>query len=405
MLGAAAMTSADSQTLVYVSDASPGITRRRRGKAFSYRDASGNVVRDEATLERIRRLAIPPAYESVWICPLANGHLQATGRDARGRKQYRYHPAWRRDRDERKYERLAAFGRALPRIRARIARDLSSRDARSPTREIVLATMVRLLDLTCIRVGSKRYARTNGSYGLTTLRSRHVKLSREALRLSFSGKGGIRHEVALDDPRIARVIRRLQDLPGQELFQYLDDEGSRHTIGSSELNDYLERIAGDRFTAKDFRTWHGTVTALEWTCEALDVSVQGALERRAACRPVINDAEPGYSITRMLEEVARRLGNTPAVCRNAYIHPGVLELGTRLAKNEPACQHLWECLAESRTSPRGLLAAERRLLAFLDSNVTENGSGKPWAKRAGRKRATGCKAPESGTPIAQAVQP
>lgn len=396
------MKSADSQALVYVSDASPGITRQRRGKTFIYRDAAGHLVRDEATLERIRRLAIPPAYGSVWICPLANGHLQATGRDARGRKQYRYHPGWRRDRDERKYERLAAFGRALPRIRARLSRDLSDRGARTPTREIVLATMVRLLDLTCIRVGSKRYARSNGSYGLTTLRSRHVKLTRETLRLSFAGKGGIRHEVALDDPRIARVIRRLQDLPGQELFQYLDDEGLRHTIGSSELNDYLERIAGDRFTAKDFRTWHGTVTALDWTCEALEATGTGQRERQGACRRNIDDGEPGYSVTRMLEEVARRLGNTPAVCRNAYIHPDVLDLGARLAKDEQACQRLWERFAKKRTGPRGLLAAERRLLAFLQSNRMENGIGTPGAKSARRKRASRRKT-NAGTSVAHAV--
>ncbi|NLD67769.1 MAG: DNA topoisomerase IB [Limnobacter sp.] len=347
------MKSADSQTLVYVSDASPGISRYRRKEGFAYRDASGNAVRDSATLARIRALAIPPAYDSVWICPIANGHLQATGRDARGRKQYQYHPAWRKDRDDRKYERLAAFGRALPRIRARISRDIADGRKRTPTREIVLATMVRLLDLTCIRVGSKRYLRSNGSYGLTTLRSRHVKLvDRESLRLSFAGKGGIRHEVALDDPRVARVVRRLQHLPGQELFQYLDDDGQRRAIGSSELNDYLERIAGDRFTAKDFRTWHATVTALEWTCRAFA-------------------AETGYSITRMLEEVARQLGNTPAVCRNAYIHPNVLGLGARLTEDTAAFERLRAGFVDNRAGPRRLYAAERRLLAFLERDFGE----------------------------------
>ena len=249
--------------LHYTTDAMPGLRRRRRGRGFTYLDARGRAVRDPATLARIHQLAIPPAYTDVWICADARGHLQATGRDARGRKQYRYHPDFRAHREDHKFERLREFGQALPRIRARVAADLKASTRAGPSRTLLLATLVRLLDTTVMRVGNDEYARGNRSYGLTTLRRRHAGLRGNQLRLRFRGKHGVLHEVALDDPQVARVVRRCQQLPGQELFHYVGEDGETHAVGSSEVNDYLEEAAGERFTAKDFRTWHGSVQALE----------------------------------------------------------------------------------------------------------------------------------------------
>ncbi len=344
--------------LRYVSTAMPGLTRVKRGQHFRYRSPDGQWVVDPEEVARINRLAIPPAYTSVWICPLPNGHLQATGLDARGRLQYRYHPEWRAQRDESKFDRMQAFGRALPRIRARVARELQAGTHRqSPTRELVLATLVRLLDTTFVRVGNEEYASSNNSFGLTTLRTRHARLHGSKLTLSFRGKSGVPQQAALDDPRVARVVRRCQQLPGQELFQYVDGEGKPHAVGSGDVNDYLAEITGadpaggdaPRFTAKDFRTWHGTVQALELT--------------RLACT---GDAGPkAYSAKHILAEVARQLGNTPAVCKKSYVHPAVLALGTRLASDAgPGMQSVWERIGGA-ASPRGLSAAERRLLAFL----------------------------------------
>ncbi len=339
--------------LVYVSDAMPGIRRERRGDAFVYRDSEGRTLVDPEALARIRRLAIPPAYTDVWICPIADGHLQATARDARGRKQYRYHPQWREQRDADKFDRLIAFGRALPRVRARVARDLAAGGRGAPSREVVLATIVQLLDTTFLRVGNDEYARSNGSYGLTTLRDRHAGIKGSRLRLSFRGKSGVRHEVEIDDPRIARVVRRCQAIPGQELFQYVDADGSVRSVGSGDVNDYLgEAAGGERFTAKDFRTWHGTVQALELT--------------RLACSGAPEGKTTGAGIAQqVLAEVARRLGNTPAVCRKAYIHPRVLELGKALGGNAEAMQALSGRLGAGKRRTRGLQAAEWRLLAFL----------------------------------------
>lgn len=336
----------------------PGLTRVRRGKSFRYRSPDGQWVVDPDEVARINHLAIPPAYTSVWICPLPNGHLQATGLDARGRLQYRYHPDWRLQRDESKFDRMQAFGRALPRIRARVARDLQA-GARSKTlgRTLVLATLVRLLDTTYVRVGNEEYASSNNSYGLTTLRTRHARLQGNRLTLRFRGKSGVQQEAAVDDPRVARVVRRCQQLPGQELFQYEDEEGAPCSVGSGDVNDYLAEITGAdksdgeamRFTAKDFRTWHGTVQALELT--------------RLACTSPAG--EQTYSAKDILAEVARQLGNTPAVCKKSYVHPAVLELGSRLASDAgPGMQSVWERIGGA-ASPRGLSAAERRLLAFL----------------------------------------
>ncbi|HVU34100.1 MAG TPA: DNA topoisomerase IB [Opitutaceae bacterium] len=296
-----------SAGLRYVSDDQPGIRRVRNGRTFSYRHERGGKVDDAKTLARIRRLAIPPAWTDVWICPGEDGHIQATGRDARGRKQYRYHADWRAVRDETKYERMIAFGRALPKIRRRVASDLRRRGL---GREKVLATMVRLLETTLVRVGNEEYARTNGSIGLSTMRDRHVKISCGTLHFSFKGKSGQYHHIDLHDPRIAGVVHRAQDLPGQELFQYLDDEGRRQKVSSEDVNEYLRRIAGREYSAKDFRTWAGTVLA------AIALAQFKAFETKAQAK---------RNLVAAIEHVASRLGNTPAVCRKCYIHPVVLE--------------------------------------------------------------------------------
>lgn len=341
--------------LLYVDRRMPGLHRVRRGKTFAYRDPQGGWVRDAEEVARIDRLAIPPAYTEVWICPLANGHLQATGLDARGRRQYRYHPGWRLARDEDKFERMQAFGHALPRIRARVARDLAPRRGRSPlARTVVLAAIVRLLDTTYLRVGNEEYAASNGSYGLTTLRTPHAGVRGSVIRLRFRGKSGVEQQASLDDPRVARVVRRCQQLPGQELFQYEDEDGQRHTVGSADVNDYLREASGaregePRFTAKDFRTWHGTAQALELT--------------RLACTG--EGGAAAWSAKQVLAEVARQLGNTPAVCKKSYVHPAVLDLGSRLASDAgPGMQRVWDRIGGA-AGPRGLSAAERRLLRFL----------------------------------------
>jgi DNA topoisomerase I len=341
--------------LIHTADTMPGIRRFRRGQGFAYRTSSGQWLSDPGEIQRIRKLAIPPAYRDVWICPLPNGHLQATGRDARGRKQYRYHPAWRESREADKFGRMLAFGQALPRIRARVERDL--RPDQPLSRELVLATVVRLLDTTLIRVGNDEYARGNGSYGLTTLRNPHASVRGTRLRLSFRGKSGVAHEVTVDDKRLARVVRRCQDLPGQELFQYPDAEGNLHRIGSADVNDYLHEAAGERFTAKDFRTWHGSVLALSLT--------------RAACAGCM--AGGRFNHRPVLQEVSCRLRNTPAVCKKSYVHPSLLALWDELETNPAAAQ----AALAPRPPPgsRGLQADERRLLAFLRRRPHRHGNG------------------------------
>jgi DNA topoisomerase I len=301
------LESAQAAGLRYVSDASPGIRRRRAGRGFSYVGTDRRPVRDRATLERIRRLAIPPAYTDVWICPSENGHLQATGRDARGRKQYRYHPRWREVRDETKFGRMLAFSEALPRLRARLEEDLARPGL---PREKVLATVVRLLECTAIRVGNDEYARANQSFGLTTLRDHHVEVSGSTLRFRFRGKSRKAHSVALSDRRLARIVARCQALPGADLFQYVDDDGRRVSIGSGDVNDYLRDITGEDFTAKDFRTWSGTLQAV------------AALE---AIGPAASTREAKSAILKAIDQVAEQLNNTRAVCRKYYVHPAVLE--------------------------------------------------------------------------------
>ncbi|MGG1945767.1 DNA topoisomerase IB [Trinickia sp. NRRL B-1857] len=292
--------------LRYVDDRRPGITRKLVRGRFVYFDPSGRRISDDDDLARIRALAVPPAYSDVWICPDPLGHLQATGRDARRRKQYRYHVRWREIRDATKYERMAEFGNALPKIRARVARDL-----RAPGMpwEKVAATVVRLLDLTLVRVGSAEYARENGSFGLTTLRKRHAAVRGTHLRFRFRGKSGIEHDVDVDDPRIARIVRQCMDLPGRELFQYVDDEGEHRPVGSSDINEYLREASGADFTAKDYRTWAGSVFAL-------------AALRRVEPRSA---AEGRKHLLQTVKSVASTLRNTPAVCRRCYIHPVVVE--------------------------------------------------------------------------------
>ncbi len=250
--------SAISAGLRYVTDTRPGITRKRAGRGFHYTMPDGQSAHDRDTLARIKSLVIPPAWTDVWICPTPKGHIQATGRDARGRKQYRYHPKWREVRDETKYDRMIAFGRALPTIREQLDRDLSLRGL---PREKVLATVVRLLETTLIRVGNEAYARTNRSFGLTTMRNRHVSVDGSQLRFKFKGKSGKMHSIGIRDRRLAAIVKRCQELPEQELFEYLADDGTRHTIDSSDVNAYLKEAGGDDFTAKDFRTWAGTVLA------------------------------------------------------------------------------------------------------------------------------------------------
>jgi DNA topoisomerase-1 len=299
--------SARDAGLRYVSDAARGISRRRSGRAFRYQAPDGSAIRDAATLARIRSLAIPPAWQAVWICTRADGHLQATGRDARGRKQYRYHSRWREVRDESKYDRVGAFSRALPAIRRRVGADLARPGL---PREKVLATVVRLLETTFMRVGNETYARENETFGLTTLRERQVRVRGSRLRFEFRGKSGIEHRIEVDDPLLARIVRRMQDLPGEELFQYLDDAGETRVIESSDVNAYLREAAGADFTSKDFRTWAGTVLALR-ALRALDVPASAAQGKR--------------SVALAVDAVSKRLGNTRAVCRKCYIHPAVVE--------------------------------------------------------------------------------
>lgn len=301
------LTCAEDAGLTHVNDDAPGIRRRRAGTGFAYRDAHGKAVRDEKTLARIRSLAVPPAWTDVWICSDVNGHIQAVGRDLRGRKQYRYHPRWREVRDGTKYERMLAFAAVLPAIRARVARDLARPNL---DREKVLATVVRLLDTTHIRIGNAEYANTNDSYGLTTLQDRHVKVRGQKLDFQFRGKSGKQHRIAVDDARLARIVRDCRDIPGQDLFQFYDPDGARHPIGSSDVNTYLRACSGDEFSAKDFRTFAGTVLAARALAEG------GRPEKKG---------ERKQALAHAIESVAGRLGNPPTVCRKCYIHPAVLD--------------------------------------------------------------------------------
>jgi DNA topoisomerase-1 len=340
--------SATAAGLRYAGDAAPGIARERCGAGFRYRSPGGGVIRDRELLARIKALAIPPAWEKVWICPRADGHLQATGRDARGRKQYCYHARWREVRDETKYGRLRAFARALPRIRRRVRHDLALPGL---PRAKVLATIVRLLETTRMRVGNEEYARANDSFGLTTLRTRQVRVQGSTMEFKFRGKSGVWHRFALSDRTLARIVRRMRDLPGYELFQYVDEEGETRSIDSADVNAYLKEIAGDDFTSKDFRTWAGTVLAAE------------AFRR-------LGDKRTKNDLAQAIEEVARQLGNTKAVCRKCYIHPAVIDAhadGT-LARvmnggSPEAC--VQRLISRRRRSNESLLPALKRSLQRL----------------------------------------
>jgi DNA topoisomerase-1 len=294
--------------LRYVSDHQPGYRRKRKGDGFEYFDTEGKPIREEEKILRINRLAIPPAWTDVWICPSPNGHIQATGRDDRGRKQYRYHDRWREVRDENKYDRMIDFGKALPNIRARLRKDMALPGL---PRNKVLATVIQLLERTFIRIGNVEYARENNSFGLTTLQDRHVSVKGSKLRFRFKGKSGKHREVEITDRRVAKIISKLQDLPGQDLFQYVDEDGVVHDVTSQDVNDYLREIGGGAdFSAKDFRTWGGTVLA------AIALRTVGAFETKKQAKANIKAAICG---------VAQLLGNTPAICRKCYIHPAILE--------------------------------------------------------------------------------
>ena len=324
--------------LHYVDDTQPGITRKRLRGKFCYFDPAGQRITDPDEIRRLNALAVPPAYTNVWICADPRGHLQATGRDARGRKQYRYHARWREVRDADKYSRLRDFGLALPKLRKQLETLL---DAPGFSRDKVMATVITLLDATLIRVGNTQYARENRSYGLTTLRSRHVEVNGSAILFQFRGKSGVEHQITVKDRRLARIIKRCLEIPGQDLFQYLDENGERHTVSSSDVNAYLQTLTGADFTAKDYRTWAGSVLAL-------------SVLRELQWEP---ESDAKRHVVEMVKNVARQLGNTPAVCRKCYIHPAVLEgfmLGALAQLPKPRVR-------------KGLKAEEVGLAMFLDS--------------------------------------
>ncbi len=331
--------------LRYISNRAKGIRRERSGDGFDFFAPDGEKITDAAEIARIRKLAIPPAYQDVWICPHANGHLLATGRDARGRKQYRYHPKWREIRDEGKYGKMLLFGKVLPGIRAKVERDLGKPGL---PREKVLAAIVRLLESTLIRVGNEEYAKTNKSFGLTTLRNRHVKIDGGSrIRFDFRGKSGTEHHIDLRNKKLANVVRRCQELPGQELFQYLDGDDAPHGVGSDDINDYLQDITGEPITAKDFRTWAATNLA------ALALQQLEVFDTQAKAKK---------NVLQAIEAVSKMLGNTPAICRKCYIHPAIFDgyLDGRLL--EALKQRTEEKLADPG---HGLKAEEAAVVAFL----------------------------------------
>ncbi|MBV9653294.1 MAG: DNA topoisomerase IB [Acetobacteraceae bacterium] len=340
--------------LRYVSDAKPGIRREKEVNGatatFRYRNPDGSDVTDEKTLARIKSLGIPPAWENVWICRVPNGHLQAVGRDARGRKQYRYHPRWRIVRDEAKYSRMLAFGRVLPEIRRRVAADLAKHGL---PREKVLAAIVRLLETTLARVGNEEYAKTNKSFGLTTLRNRHVKVSGTHLAFDFRGKHGIKHHIDLQDRRLAAIIKRCQELPGQELFNYVDEEGQQRGVDSDDVNEYLRDISGEDITAKDFRTWAATNLA------ALALQELEVFDSQAKAKK---------NVVQAVEAVSKMLGNTPAICRKCYIHPAIFEGYLDGSLIEGLKARAEEALADPGG---GLKAEEVAVTAFLSRRLGE----------------------------------
>ena len=335
---------AEAVGLEYVSDEMPGIRRQRSGKAgFVYLDLQGDRIRDPQEIRRIEALAIPPAYQSVWICPNPNGHLQATGRDAKGRKQYRYHALWRSLRDQTKFTRMIVFSQALPQIRQRLEQDLSRSGL---PKEKVLAAILRLMELTRIRVGNEEYAKTNQSYGLTTLRDEHVEIKGAKVQFQFRGKSGVDHEIEVSDQRLARIVKRCQDIPGQELFQYKDDAGQYQAITSTDVNSYLRDVSGQDFTAKDFRTWAGTVLAASHLAEiGLFTSEAGAKK----------------NLTQAIKSVAAHLGNRPATCRKYYVHPAVIEAYLNESLHDVMEKH-----AAIVAEPHALRSEELAVVALLE---------------------------------------
>jgi len=340
---------ADRAKLSYVSDTMPGIRRHSARNGFDYKMPDGSLVRDIDTLKRIRSLAIPPAWNDVWICPKPHGHIQAVGRDQRGRKQYRYHPRWREVRDEAKYGKLLAFAHVLPKLRARVEEDLKRRGL---PRERVLAAIVRLMELTLFRIGNSEYAKSNKSFGLTTLRDRHAKIEGSRLHLSFRGKHGKQHQTDINDRRLARIVKDCQDLPGYELFQYIDENGEQHTVDSADVNDYLREITGEEITAKDFRTWAATHLAAEALREL---------------EPIENDRLRKKGIVRAVETVAKHLGNTPAICRRCYIHPAILDSYLEGTLLETLAEKTRRYLVEN---VEGMSAEEAAVTAFLRLRLT-----------------------------------
>lgn len=336
--------------LVYINDTIPGITRQRNGDQFTYFDQDGNKLDDPGTLDRIQSITLPPVWDKVWISPKANSHLQATGIDTKNRKQYRYHAKWNAIRSETKFFRMEAFGEALPLLRARLTKDL-----KNPTlsREKVIAIALSVMEQTLIRVGNAAYEKEYGSYGLTTLKDRHVKLDGSELRFTFKGKKGIAHDILLQDRRLARLVKSCRDIPGKELFQYLDQNGDRHAIDSGMVNDYLRESMGDDFSAKDFRTWAGTVNALRLLVELEPCSTEKELKK---------------NVNTILDEVSHKLGNTRTVCRKHYVHPQILEAYE--------CQDLNPYIKQKnrfrKTSPTGLDGVEKLLLKFLKDRVKKD---------------------------------
>jgi DNA topoisomerase-1 len=353
--GPEALATAREAHLRWASDRDPGIQRRRQGESFSYLSPDGTPIEDDETLERIRKLVIPPAWTDVWISPLPNGHIQATGRDGRGRKQYRYHQRWHEVSDANKYGRLIEFARVLPRVRRKVRRDLRRQGY---PREKVLATMVQLLEATMIRVGNEEYARENRSFGLTTLRNRHVKVRGSEIRLFFRGKSGKEHELTVRDRRLAAVVKRCEELPGQQLFQYLDENGQRRSIDSNDVNEYIREAGGGDFTAKDFRTWAGTVLAARALQEMEKVDSETQAKR---------------NVVDAIERVAERLGNTRSVCRKCYVHPAIVDSymdGSMLEVVQSRAEQ------EMRTSLQRLPPEEAAVLALLQQRLKREARGR-----------------------------
>ena len=348
------VSSAEAVGLRYVTDAMPGIRRKRHGRGFTYTDPDGGVIKDRALIRRFRSLVIPPAWTDVWICPHSDGHLQVTARDARGRKQYRYHPSFREQRDGTKFERMIALSDVLWKIRQRVEADIALAEL---PRDKIMATVVWLLERTLIRVGTQEYAKANKSYGLTTMRRKHVQVDGSRMRFDFRGKSGVAHAVSVTDRRIARIVQRCAELPGYELFQYVDDAGQRQVVQAEDVNAYLREIAGQEVTAKDFRTWAGTMHA------AAALREQGAAATK-------KDAEK--NIKAAVDRTAAMLGNTRSVCRKYYIHPALLEAYLDGSVLPPEAQRVW---SERQGSGPTLRHHEAEVLAFLRSRVESAASG------------------------------